>query len=157
LKPAGVDIVESEAVAAMLRRDRVEWEALVAVLEAHPEQRLHGEGSWVSRDVYAHLVRWIQHSTDDLEARLAGRTLPPLEGTDDEINERWQRDDSGLSLAEARRLAREAFERRLRAIESVAPGRWDPVLEAIANADGAEHYANHRRYIAVPQKEGGRP
>ena len=151
--------MDTEAVAAMLRRDRAEWEALAAVLEAHPEERLHGEGSpsWVSRDVYAHLARWIRHSTGDLEARLAGRTLPPLDGTDDEINARWQREDSGLSLAEARQRAREAFERRLQAIDSVAPGRWDPVLEAIANADGAEHYANHRRYIAVPQKEGGRP
>jgi len=151
--------VDTEAVAAMLHRDRAEWEALVAVLEAHPEQRLHAEGSpsWVSRDVYAHVTRWIRHSTGDLEARLAGRTLTPLEGTDDEINARWQREDSALSLDEARQRAREAFERRIRAIESVPPGRWDAALEAIANADGAEHYASHRRYIAVPQKEGGRP
>src|SRR3990172_5508639 len=143
----------------MLHRDRAEWEALVAVLEAHPEQRLHGEGSpsWVSRDVYAHLARWIRHSADDLEARLGGRTLPPLEGTDDEINARWQREDSALSLDEARQRAREAFERRIRAIERVPPGRWGAALEAVANADGAEHYANHRRYIAVPHKEGGRP
>src|SRR3990172_228477 len=126
----------------MLRRDRAEWEALVSVLEAHPEQRLHGEGSpsWVSRDVYAHLTRWIRHSTGDLEARLAGRTLTPPAGTDDEINVRWQREDSGLSLAEARRRAQQAFERRTRAIESVPPGRWDPALEAIANADPPEHY-----------------
>jgi hypothetical protein len=151
--------VDTEAVAAMLRRDRAEWEALVAVIEAHPEQPLHGEGSpsWVSRDVYAHLARWIGRSTDDLEARLAGRALPPLAGTDDEINARWQREDSALSLADAREQAREAFERRIRAIESVPPGRWDPVLEAVANADGAEHYANHRRYISVSQKEGDRP
>jgi len=143
--------VDTEAVAAMLRRDRAEWEALVAVLEAQPERRLHGEDSpsWVSRDVYAHLARWMNRSTDDLEARLAGRTLPALEGTDDEINARWQREDSGLSLPEARRRAQEAFERRLRAIESVPPGRWEPVLEAMARADGSQHYANHRRYIVV--------
>jgi len=150
--------LDSEAVAAMLRSDRAEWEALVAVLEAHPEQRLHAEGSppWVSRDVYAHLARWMSRSTDDLEARLAGRTLPPLEGNDDEINARWQREDSALSLDEARRRAREAFERRLRAIEGVPAGRWEPVLEAMARADGAEHYANHRRYTDAGV-EGDRP
>ena len=141
--------MDTEAVAAMLRRDLVEWEALVVVLEAHPERRLHGEDSpsWVSRDVYAHLARWMNRSTDELEARLAGRTLPALEGTDDEINARWQQEDSGLSLREARRSAEEAFERRWRAIERVPPGSWEPVVEAMARADGSEHYANHRRYV----------
>ena len=154
----GVDVLESEAVAVMLRSDRAEWETLVAVLEAHPEQRLHAEGSppWVSRDVYAHLARWMGRSTDDLEARLDGRTLPALEGTDDEINARWQREDSALGLEEARRRARAAFGRRLRAIEGVPADRWDPVLEAMARADGAPHYANHRRYIDT-EVEGDRP
>ena len=64
--------MDSEAVAAMLREDRDEWEALVAVLEAHPEESLHDAGSpsWSSRDVYAHLARWIERSTAQLEARL---------------------------------------------------------------------------------------
>ena len=145
--------MDSEAVAAMLRDDRAEWQALVAVLEAHPEEALHDSGSppWISRDVYAHLARWIERSTDELEARLAGRTLAPLPGSDDEINARWQQEDSALSLAEARRRAQQAFERRMLAIEHVPSERWDPVLEAIAHADGSEHYANHRRYIAVPR------
>ena len=151
--------MDSEAVAAMLRQDRAEWEALVAVLEAHADRSVHDAGSppWASHDVYAHLAHWIGRSTDELEARLAGRTLPPIEGTDDEINARWQREDSGLSLEEARGRARDAFERRLRAIKDVPPGRWDAVLEAMARADGAEHYANHRSYVAVAQTEGGAP
>ena len=150
--------MDSQAVAAMLRSDRAEWKALVAVLQAHPEQRLHADGSppWVARDVYAHLARWITRSTDDLEARLAGRILPPLEGSDDEINARWQGEDSALSLDEARHRAGETFEHRLRAIEGVAADRWDPVLEAMARADGAEHYANHRRYTDAGV-EGDRP
>lgn len=135
----------------MLREDRAEWEALVAVLEAHPEVSLHDSGSpsWTSRDVYAHLARWMDHSTARLEARLVGRTLPPLEGTDDDINARWQQEDSKLSLAEARQRARKAFERRLWAIEAVPADRWDEGLVAIARADGAEHYTGHRSYIVV--------
>ncbi len=143
--------MDAEAVAAMLRKDRAEWEALVAVLEAHPQKSLHDPSSprWTSRDVYAHLARWIERSTDALEARLAGRALPSLEGTDDEINARWQREDSGLSLGQARERVQQAFERRLRAIEGVPTDRWDEMIEAIACADGAEHYAGHQSYISV--------
>lgn len=121
------------------------------MLEAHPEGNLHSPGSpsWSSRDVYAHLARWIEHSTAALEARLAGCTLPPLEGTDDEINSRWQREDSRLSLDEARERAEAAFERRLRVIEAVPSDRWDQALEAIAHADGAEHYRGHRSYVVA--------
>ena len=159
MQPLGVNLLESEAVAAMLRSDRAEWEALVAVLEAHPDRSLHDAGSppWASHDVYAPLARWIGRSTDEMEARLAGRTLPPLEGADDEIKARWQQEDRGLTFAEARHRAELAFERRLRAIESVPAERWEPVLDAIARADGAEHYANHRSYVAVAQTEGGAP
>ncbi len=143
--------MNAEAVTAMLREDRAEWEALVAVLEAHPEGSLHAAGSppWTSRDVYAHLARWIAYSTDDLEARLAGRTLPPLDGTDDEINARWQREDSGLSPAEARTRALAAYERRIRVVQAVPADRWNQGLEMIARADGSEHYAAHRRSIVV--------
>ncbi len=143
--------MDTEAIAVMLREDRAEWEALVAVLEAHPEGPLHDPSSpsWTSRDVYAHLARWIEHSTAALEAQLAGRTLAQLEGTDDEINARWQQEDSRLNFGEARERARMAFERRLRAIEGVPTDRWDELLEAIARADGAEHYAGHRSYISV--------
>jgi hypothetical protein len=144
-------MMDAEGVAAMLREDRAGWEALAGVLEAHPQGNLHGVGSppWTSRDVYAHLARWIEHSTASLEARLAGRTLPKLEGTDDEINARWQQEDGGLSLSEARERAWTAFERRLRAIEAVPMERWDERIEAIARADGVQHYASHRRSIAV--------
>ncbi len=143
--------MKAEAVAVMLREDRAEWEALVTVLVAHPEESLYGAGSppWTSRDVYAHLARWIKRSTARLEARLAGRALPPLEGTDDEINARWQLEDSGLSLDEAREHAEAAFERRLRAIEAIPADHWDEELERIARADGAEHYRGHRGYIVV--------
>ena len=143
--------MDTEAVVAMLRKDRAEWEALAAVLDAHPDESLHDPGSppWTSRDVYAHLARWIEHSTAALEAWLVGRTHPPIEGTDDEINARWQQEDSGLSFEEAREWAWKAFEGRLRAIMAVPVERWDKVLEAIAHADGAEHYEGHLRSIVI--------
>ena len=142
--------MKPEAVAEMLRRDRDEWDALVAALEARPSSALHDPEfpAWEAKDVYTHFTRWINNSTDALEAWLDGRRLiPPPKGTDDEINARWQAEDADYTLAEARERAQRAFLRRLTAIESVPRERWDPILEKMARADGYEHYASHRRYI----------
>jgi hypothetical protein len=153
--------MDANAIAAMLDEDRREWAALGAALDAHPDVALHeppppspsGKGAeglgpaWTARDVYAHLARWITHSTDDLETVLAGGAPAVIEGTDDEINARWQAEGAGLSLTEARRRAHQAFERRLHAIEAVPSDRWSPALEEIARADGADHYRGHRRYL----------
>ena len=149
----GLVAVDAEAIAARVREDHAEWKALVAVLGAHPDVPLHDPSSpaWTSRDVYAHLARWMEHSTAALEARLAGRPLPAdPEGTDDEVNARWQQEDSRLTLDEARERAQRAFDRRLLAIEKVPLDLWDDqVVEAMALDDGAGHYTNHRKYIAV--------
>ena len=143
--------MDDEAVAAMLREDRAEWEVLVALLEAHPNESLHdpSEPTWNSRDIFAHFARWIERSTQQLEARLAGSKRPSLEGTDDEINARWQQEDSRLTLDEAREWAQRAFAQRIKAIEAVPQDRWDETLERIARADGADHFRGHRGYIVV--------
>jgi hypothetical protein len=142
--------MKPEDIRAMLDRDEAEWRALVRVLDSRPDGPLHGPAApaWTVRDVYAHLARWITLSTDTLEALAQGRPVPtPPEGDDDEINARWHREDSGLTLEEARSRARSAYERRLRVIESIPAGQWDPRLWVTANADGWEHYAAHRRSV----------
>jgi Flavin reductase like domain len=54
----------------MLREDRAEWDALVVLLDAHPRQALHrGTSVWTSRDIYAHLARWIEHCRARLPTR----------------------------------------------------------------------------------------
>ncbi len=134
----------------LLRRDREEWEALTATLDAHPDEALHDPQSpdWTARDVYCHLARWMTNSTNGLEARLAGLDPdPPIPGTDDEINARWRAEDAELTLDEARELGQRAFERRMRIFEGIAPERWDAMIEAYARADGWEHYAAHRGYL----------
>jgi hypothetical protein len=144
--------MDAPTIAAMLAEDRAEWSALVAALDAHPTFPLHDPESptWTARDVYAHLARWINNSTDAFDSWLANRTVPASpEGDDDTINARWQREDSGLTLDEARARAQQAFDRRIRAIEAAPADRWDPILGATAHADGAQHYRNHRSYIHV--------
>ena len=139
----------------MLARDYEEWGALVAALDERPEGVLHDTKSpaWDARDIYSHLARWINHSTDDLEAGRGGRAIAHPEGSDDEINARWQAQDSALTLAEARDRAHAAFDRRIAAIEGVPPQRWNQELIAVAHADGYQHYAGHRRYIEDQQAE----
>ena len=135
---------------ALFADDRSEWALLCAALNAHPEGALHDPESpdWTARDVYAHLARWINHSTDAFESWLATRTIPtPPEGDDDTINARWQAEDRHLTLEEARALAQQAFERRIRAIEATPADRWDKILEATAHADDAHHYRAHRSWI----------
>jgi hypothetical protein len=150
--------MNARAVAEMLGRDREEWLALVTALEARPSGALHDPESpaWEAKDVYAHLARWMNNSTDAFEAWLDGRRLiPPPKGTDDEINARWQAEDAAFTLDETRERAQRAFARRLAVIEAVPPERWekDTILERIARADGYEHYGSHRRYIETAERE----
>ena len=143
--------MDAVPVQEMLLEDRREWHSLVTLLEASPYEPLHDPESpgWISRDVYTHLASWMQHSTGELEARLAGQTVAPLEGTDDEINADFRAAHNHMSLDEARAWAQREFDRRTDAIEAVPPERWDPILEAVARADGAQHYRAHHGYIAV--------
>jgi len=55
----GATETDAERPAEMLRRDRIEWQALVAILDARPAGALHDPESpkWEARDVYAHLAR----------------------------------------------------------------------------------------------------
>jgi hypothetical protein len=139
----------------MLRMDRIGWDALTSLLDAHPDESLHGPASprWTSRDVYAHLARWLDHSNTCIEAYCAGSELPSLEATPEEMNTRWQRKDSGMRLIEARNKATAAFERRLEIIASIPPGKWDEELDRIVSYDGAAHYAQHLGYLVVRPKQ----
>lgn len=141
--------MDARALADMLAHDNSEWRALTAVLDARPADSLHraDDPDWNARDVYTHLARWINHSTDDLEATLSGKGIPRPAGTDDEINARWQSEDGVLSLDAARAIAQRAFDRRRAAINAIPPDRWNPMLHLIAHADGWEHFAAHREYI----------
>ena len=143
--------MNTEEVKAMLCIDHIVWNALACLLERHPGESLHDPASprWISRDVYAHFARWLNHSNVCIEAYCAGRELPQLEASPEEMNTRWQQEDSRMNLAEARKKAGVAFTSRMVAIESIPPGKWDKELGKIVRYDGAEHYARHINYIVV--------
>jgi hypothetical protein len=143
--------MNTEEVKAMLRIDHIVWNALVCLLEKHPDANLHDSASppWTSRDVYAHFARWLNHNNDCIEAYCAGREPPGLEASPLEMNDRWQNEDSGMSLAEAREKAANAFKHRMEIIETLPPDKWDEELEKLVRYDGASHYAMHINYIVL--------
>jgi hypothetical protein len=141
--------MNKEQISEMLKKDRLAWESLTRILDALPEESLHDPDTtaWNSRDVYAHLARWNEHSNKNIKAYCTGRSLTKNEGTDEEINARWKQEDCRLSLDEARQKAVKAFEQRMRIIRAVPESRWDEELEKIVHYDGYEHYMAHRGYI----------
>jgi hypothetical protein len=143
--------MNAEEVKAMLCIDHIIWNALACLLEKHPEESLHDPASprWTSRDVYAHFARWLGHSNACMEAYCAGRKLPQLEASPEEMNKRWQQQDRRMSLDDAREKSRDAFRSRMHIIESIPPDKWDDTLERLARYDGAWHYAKHINYIVV--------
>jgi hypothetical protein len=144
-----------EHIRAMLCIDHIVWNALVCLLEKHPEESLHGPASprWTSRDVYAHLARWLNHNNACIEAYCAGTELPQHLKAPEEMNDIWQQEDSVLTLADARTKAMAAFARRMGIIEAIPLDKWDGELGKLVSYDGATHYAMHINYITV--KNGG--
>lgn len=138
-------------ISELIISDRKEWQLLVSALDAHPGKTLHAAPSapWNSRDVYAHLARWIEYSNREIKAYLAGHNLSPPISNPEEINARWQMQDGQKSLFEARQKAFEAFEERMQTLRSIPLERWDFKLEKMVEYDGAEHYKMHRNYIQV--------
>ncbi len=140
-----------EIIDDMMRRDREAWEELTAILDANPDRSLHEAGSplWTSRDAYAHLARWMEYGTQAIKTLLAGGTVPERTETDDEINERWRREDSDMSLDETRQWAGCALMERERMLESVPESRWGGDIEKYARWNGETHFRDHISYITL--------
>lgn len=143
--------MEAIKISQIILEDRRQWQLLVATLDAHPDKTLHGTPSnpWKSRDVYAHLARWLEHSNRDMMAYIHGHNLSPSISNPEELNSMWKMEDSNVSFDEARSKAHQAFEERIRILHSIPLEKWDFKLEKIAEYDGAEHYKAHRNYIKL--------
>jgi hypothetical protein len=146
--------MNTDKVQAMLRIDRMGWDALVSLLDAHPGESLHDPASpmWTSRDVYAHFTRWLEHSNACIKAYCAGDELPQLKAAPGEMNTLWQQEDSRMSLDDAREKALMAFDHRIEIIASIPPDKWDEELDRIVRYDGAAHYTQHLNYIVAALK-----
>ena len=146
--------MNAEQVKALLTTDLMVWDELAWLLEKHPSENLHGPSSppWNSRDVYAHFARWLNHSSACIEAYCAGKEQPQLPAAPEAMNDIWQKEDSRLTLAQARTKAGVALANRLAAIEAIPPEKWNAEIHHLVNIDGATHYAMHINYIKVNNK-----
>lgn len=138
-------------IEARLAEDDRAWAELVAKLDAHPDVNLHAPGSvpWNSRDVYAHLARWLEFNTANLQALLAGHH-PADPGKDyDGLNARWQAEDASLSLEEARQWAMMAYEVRKRTIAAIPPSLWSGDIREQIGLEGAVHFRDHLSWITL--------
>jgi hypothetical protein len=143
----------NERVRAIVDEDRRDWQKLVSILDAHPDERLHDPESpeWTARDVYTHLAHMMQWTARAIERAAADQ--PRMQATsgmsEDEWNAELKHRYEHLSLDEAREHARAAFEHRMHAIESVPDDRWDDELFEIASHDGGDHFRGHMSYIVT--------
>jgi hypothetical protein len=142
-----------ESLTEIIPKELLEWELLTTILDNHPDKNLHSPGSipWTSRDIYAHLARWFTHSNQLMKKYLdTGSTTPPLNRvTIEEMNTRWQQEDSTMTLQDARKKAHDMFEERLGILRSIPVEQWDSQLYEIAMQDGYLHFAIHRSYIRL--------
>jgi hypothetical protein len=79
-----------------------------------------------------------------------GSITPPLNAeTIEELNIRWQKEDSSMTLQDARKKAYDMFEERLVILRSIPVDQWNSELDEIARQDGYLHFAIHRSYIRL--------
>lgn len=140
--------MDAESLRELQQKDAAGWARITAHLDAHPEGRVHGDGSdpWTSTAVYAHLGRWFDHSTELVEAARDGRPAPTMDASMDEVNARWRQEDADLTLDEARGRANRAHDRYLAAVASLPEELWTETIERNVIADGWDHYDHHLRY-----------
>ncbi len=145
--------MDAATIRAQVDDDRAEWGRLQALLDAHPEGRLHDPEApdWTSRDIYTHLAHMMEWTAKEIERVAAGE---PKRATDtsvseDDWNAKLRERYQHMSLEEARKWANEAFEYRESTIEAVPLARWDDELVEVASHDGADHFRGHLGYLVV--------
>jgi hypothetical protein len=141
--------MDANSLRELLDKDAAGWQRITAYLEANLEGRVHGDDAdpWTSADLYAHLARWLDHTSDLLEAQRDGTPKPQEDGTIDEINARFRAEDAGIDITTARPRAVAAHDRYISAVSSLPLDRWNQELESDAMYDGWDHYDQHLNYI----------
>jgi hypothetical protein len=143
--------MKKEDVEILQRIDSIVWNELVSVLTTHPEESLHATTSpeWTSKDVFAHMARWLNYSNNLIENYCVTGELPDSGDLVDELNTRWQREDKGMELEDAKGKAFAEFSRRQRIIASIPLDKWNDKVRRAISYDGATHYAAHLNYIVI--------
>jgi hypothetical protein len=142
-----------EARDAALRRGDELWERLSAGLDASIDRPLSASSEWTGADVYNHFARWQAQTIADVRRIMAGQNPQPVEGTEDEINNRWREQDRALPPAVAREHCLATRDELRALLASLTAEQWDRFGRACASDVDGDHYEGHLRAIS----EGAHP
>lgn len=144
--------VLEERDAALARGDAL-WHRLSAALDARIDHPLTDSSTWSGKDVYAHFARWQAQSIADVQRMIAGQRPQPVEGEEDEINDRWHAEDAVLMADVARERCTATREELRMLLASLSAEQWQRFGRASASDIDGDHYEGHLKAIA----EGAHP
>jgi hypothetical protein len=122
--------------------------------ERNEDASLHSSGAsaWNSRDVYAHFARWTGFTIEQVQRKAAGIDwLPPIPGTDDEINERWAAEDRALTTAQAKAWCIDSAEHLRGLVRGLSVDQWTRFGRKCVEDIGGGHYRAHIEFIEGTQ------
>ncbi len=121
----------------------------------------HIVAEWTPKDVLAHVTRWEDICSGYLSQLAAGEPIPPLGGTTNEMNTRWNAEDSQLTLEQVWENSDQSALRVRAMVESLEDdwldrkmrGPWPEITEElplsrIIAIDTWDHYQQHIKDIA---------
>ena len=120
------------------------WARLRQVLDAHLHEAIGTSTDWTGHDVYAHFARWQSHAAETLRRIARGEPAPPVEGDENEVNERWRAADRSLSTESIRTRCEETRQDLRSVLLSFDAEQWARLGRYISAEDvTGEHYEHH--------------
>ena len=132
---------------SLLARGDELWSKLSDALDASIDAPLGPSTDWTGHDVYAHFARWCAHAAAETRRILAGEPLQPVEGDENEINERWRVEDRAISAATLRARCATAREDLKTAVMGLSVDQWKAFGGDCAQDVTASHIGPHLEMI----------
>ena len=129
---------------ARLRQGEELYTRLTRVLDAHLHEPIGPSTDWTGHDVYAHFARWQSHAAETLRRIAHGEAASPVEGDENEVNERWRAADRSLSTESLRTRCEETRQDLRSVLLSFDAEQWARLGRHISAEDvTGEHYEHH--------------
>jgi hypothetical protein len=132
---------------ALLSQGDELWNKLSAALDKSIDAPLGPSTDWTGHDVYAHFARWCAHAAAETQCILAGEPLQPVEGDENEINERWRAEDRALASKAVRARCAAARRHLKTVVMALTPEQWTAFGGDCAQDVTAAHIGPHLEMI----------
>ena len=135
---------------ARLKRGDELWKQLCAGLDSHLHEPVGPNTDWTGHEVYAHFARWQQQTLDAVRAILAGRQPRNVEGTEEEINNRWRAEDRASDTATVRQQCLDTRVELRTLMAGLSEEQWSIWgRQSFDDIDGS-HYTHHIAALGKP-------